>query len=224
MDERGYVRLVLERGCQFCDNPRIRKVYWPFQFRSCQACLIQNIRSESTIIEHYGFPKELLECLPYFYRASGFEVEKIYYYKNIRELFSEYESILDTNKPIWIKQKQRDCELFMEDVIAREDAESEELNLKRQEREELIQSRALIIEQNINQMRNEKDHEGVQYQKKYLKECPSYLKARIQPRPFTHRSWKILKGKMKREYTDIVRRYRLQQEWMEAKARGFPRR
>ena len=39
MMELQYVKLVTERGCQFCKRPRIRKVYWAFLVRCCRKCL-----------------------------------------------------------------------------------------------------------------------------------------------------------------------------------------
>ncbi|GBB83605.1 hypothetical protein RclHR1_01030020 [Rhizophagus clarus] len=39
MSELQYVKLVTERGCQFCKKARIRKVYWAFLVRCCRKCL-----------------------------------------------------------------------------------------------------------------------------------------------------------------------------------------
>ncbi|CAG8674174.1 6809_t:CDS:2 [Ambispora gerdemannii] len=212
-DERDYVRLVLERGCHFCNNtPRVKKVYWAFCFRACHNCLIKNIISESDLYQQSVLFREPAPLVPYIIRINNLKYERFFYIKHVNEIYLEWEGINDHDRTDWINRKKCECLEYMEKVDAHEKAEYREALFKTKEKELLKQIRAEAIEQKLDEMRNETDHEGNHYQKKYLKGCPSYNNARAQSRPLTERSWKILKGKLRREYLDVANSYRLEQE------------
>ncbi|CAG8492833.1 13028_t:CDS:2 [Ambispora leptoticha] len=207
-DERGYVRLAIERGCHFCNNaPRVRKVYWAFCFRACHDCLMENTISESDLCRRYKLYK-LSSLVPYITRGNRKYYERFFYIKHVNEVYREWEGINDQDRTGWIRRKSMECSEYMEKVDEREEAEYQEASFKMREKEILKQSRAEAIEQKLDEMINETDHEGNHYQKEYLKECPSYNNARVQSRPLTERSWKILEGKLRREYLDIANYHR----------------
>jgi hypothetical protein len=68
--------LVVETGCQMCNAPRIRKVYWPYKRRICQQCLYANTVSDYALEQEYGLKKSDITGLPY----------------NTREMYSRYAS------------------------------------------------------------------------------------------------------------------------------------
>ncbi|CAG8475768.1 8195_t:CDS:2 [Dentiscutata erythropus] len=239
MTERQYVKLVLERGCQFCDRSKIRKVYWEFFVRSCEDCLKDRIQRKEDLLPEFmndGRSSDDviagLTYIPswvrrsYYMRNSRMCPSSLYWIDDIIKTVEEYQNLPLHARNDWIKQKKEEGMAKMREVNQRRldyDRGMRELvqqnSAKKNERSRLIKSR-------IQTMKNEKNSNNcLKYDSNILEECPTYLnhmfmQIRQSPQPFTERSWVLLKKKLLREYEE--RRTTKRQE-RQNKERLWPR-
>jgi len=89
LDYKIRVRLAGFTGCMFCNNKKIRKVYWEHNVRSCKNCMI-----ERTISDYYipsQLDKNLYINLPHntiqmYTRYNGYFTVNFYWKKTIDDL------------------------------------------------------------------------------------------------------------------------------------------
>ena len=53
IDRSCLMRLFFGKGCTFCQKPRIRKIYKPFNLRSCKECMCERTVSEYNLRNIY---------------------------------------------------------------------------------------------------------------------------------------------------------------------------
>ncbi len=58
------IALILDRGCQKCFKPRIRKITWNFFQRLCQPCIEAETIAEHYLKTTYGCSQSMLQKLP----------------------------------------------------------------------------------------------------------------------------------------------------------------
>lgn len=100
-----FLELLLDKGCQRCGKPRIRKIIPEFAIRVCQDCRDEISISEYRLREDYGIDSSVLVSLPFvtaklwnsFY---GDYVIKIYWKKDIQSILG---TSIDTYKTNMIK-------------------------------------------------------------------------------------------------------------------------
>ena len=61
---RDRLRLLGACGCMLCGKPRVRKVYWQYRVRCCQACLQDNTVSDHVLKTTHGIDVARLRHLP----------------------------------------------------------------------------------------------------------------------------------------------------------------
>ncbi|CAG8515594.1 12722_t:CDS:2 [Racocetra persica] len=225
MTERQYVKLVLERGCQFCDRSKIRKVYWEFFVRSCEDCLRERISRKEDLLPEYmddgRLSDDVIAGLTYipswvrrsytYMRNSRMCPSSLYWTDHVLKTVQEYQSLPIYPQHIrndWIKQKKEEGLAKMKEVNQRRldyDRGIRELvhqnSLKKNERTRLIKSK-------IQAMKSEKNANNcLKYDNFILEQCPTYnnhmfMQIRQSPQPFTERSWVLLKKKLLKEYEE----------------------
>ncbi|CAG8458232.1 7711_t:CDS:2 [Cetraspora pellucida] len=215
MTERQYVKLVLERGCQFCDRSKIRKVYWEFFVRSCEDYLLPEYmddgRLSDDVISGLTYIPSWVRRSYTYMRNSRMCPSSLYWTDHVLKTVQEYQSLPAYPPHIrndWIKQKREEGIAKMKEVNQRRldyDRGLRELvhqnSLKKTERSRLIKSK-------IQTMKAEKNANNCsKYDSLILELCPTYqnhmfMQVRQSPQPFTERSWVLLKKKLLKEYEE----------------------
>ncbi|CAG8774489.1 9658_t:CDS:2, partial [Racocetra fulgida] len=123
---------------------------------------------------------------------------RIYWKDQIAEKIKEIGSLSQTDRLEWGEQqykkyKQNERELNRRSI--------EDHSARRQQRYE----RKKVIDDKLNEMMSETNEDGSPlWIRAYLEKCSSLSKAYKYNRPFTERSWKILKQKLVREYYELL--------------------
>ena len=91
---RRALELVVATGCECCECPRTRKVYWPFFKRWCRTCLESKTMSDHRLKTDYMIPAAMLNELPYvtavlFSPYFGQYELKFYLKESMIEIFRE---------------------------------------------------------------------------------------------------------------------------------------
>ncbi|RIB21938.1 hypothetical protein C2G38_2034002 [Gigaspora rosea] len=203
--QEQYHELLNNRGCQFCNKSRIRKIYWVFRIRCCGLCFKTKTTRGDSIAS--SVPSELICALP-FHQEKGV---KFYWSSMVDAYVKEYESIPAENRSDWLKQKYELFRLIMADVEIRTQADSEERKAMVEIRDQNSTLRKEAIAQYLKELLDEKADDGSsKYLEKYIFECPSYQNAIQQRTPFTEKKWTLLKGKLLNEYQTVSARYKVE--------------
>ncbi|CAG8808418.1 44787_t:CDS:2 [Gigaspora margarita] len=201
--QEQYHELLNNRGCQFCNKSRIRKIYWVFRIRCCGLCFKTKTTRGDSIAS--SVPSELICALP-FHQEKGV---KFYWSSMVDAYVKEYESIPAENRSDWLKQKYELFRLIMADVEIRTQADSEERKAMVEIRDQNSTLRKEAIAQYLKELLDEKADDGTsKYLEKFIFECPSYQNAIQQRTPFTEKKWTLLKGKLLNEYQSVSARYK----------------
>ncbi|CAG8445593.1 6495_t:CDS:2 [Ambispora gerdemannii] len=198
--ELEYLRLVMEKGCMFCDKEDGLTIYWEFQTRCCIGCLEKiTVRDYhlSSKLKRMNIPQDIIFGLPYLLRCNTPKYNgKIYLQADIKRVHDEY--LVAPNKGTWVTQKNAEVLAFLQD--ARERVKDTQTNQKilimieRGRRYKIISAK---IKELAKELRNSKTSIG---QTEYLlKRCPSYRRVVDVPKPFTERSWNALVKKLEVE-------------------------
>ncbi|CAG8557627.1 9131_t:CDS:2 [Ambispora leptoticha] len=198
--ELEYLRLVMEKGCMFCDKEDGLTIYWEFQIRCCTGCLEKiTIRDYhlSSKLKRMNVPQDIIFGLPYLLRCNTPKYDgKIFLQSDIQRVHEEY--LVAPDKEAWVTQKNAEILAFLQD--ARERAKDTQTNQKilimieRGRRYKIISAK---IKELAKELRNSKTSIG---QTEYLlKRCPSYRRVVDVPKPFTERSWNALVKKLEVE-------------------------
>ncbi|CAG8616929.1 4587_t:CDS:2 [Cetraspora pellucida] len=199
--QEQYHELLNNRGCQFCNKSRIRKIYWVFRVRCCGLCFKSKTTRGDSIAS--SIPSDLICALP-FHQEKGV---KFYWSSMVDAYVKEYESIPVENRSDWLKQKYELVRLIMADVDIRTQADSEERKAMVEIRDQNSTLRKEAIAQYLKELLDEKADDGTsKYLEKYILECPSYQNAIQQRTPFTEKKWTLLKGKLLNEYQMVSAR------------------
>ncbi|CAG8522973.1 26907_t:CDS:2 [Dentiscutata erythropus] len=227
MNERQYVKLVLERGCQFCKKPKIRKVYFEFLVRCCEDCLkSRTIRQDQIEDIMPEFPNfyEIISGLPFIpswsRRDWDSDTEKnpssLYWKADVIETIAEYKSIPDdppTLREDWLKQRQKEGDEKMKDIIERKKECNKGLREKNMKNSQKKFERSNLIKTKILSMKDEKNENNcLKFNKEILEDCQTYKNYMFMFRrsalPFTERAWLLLKNKLLKEYEESYERKR----------------
>ncbi|CAB4419135.1 unnamed protein product [Rhizophagus irregularis] len=230
MTERQYVRLVLERGCQFCGKTKIRKVYWEFLVRCCEDCLkARTLRQEDIrqdIMPNVLRADDVLSGLPFipswhrraWDRGTKNRPSSLYWTKDVITAYEEYRKIPDYPyelKNQWVKKKREEGATRMREVIERKKETDKELRNKIHENSIKRNERVLQVQSKIQEMKSEKNEYGILKYDENLTETATFKKAmnymsRKSPQPFTDRAWTLLKKKLIKEYNELSKEKRRQ--------------
>ncbi|CAG8739782.1 10136_t:CDS:2, partial [Funneliformis caledonium] len=226
MTERQYVRLVLERGCQFCGKTKIRKVYWEFLVRCCEDCLkertlrkedikqdffkLQNVRADDVLAG--------LAYIPSWHRRAWDRGTKnrpssLYWTKDYLAAYEEFKEIPHTLRIEWIRKKREEGDAKMKEAVKRKLETDKELRNKMHENSIKRSERALQIQSRILEMKSEKNEYGIAKYSDTLMETNAYTNATKyinlkSPQPFTDRAWALLKKKLIKEYNELSEKKR----------------
>ncbi|GBB83597.1 hypothetical protein RclHR1_01030012 [Rhizophagus clarus] len=238
MTERQYVRLVLERGCQFCGKTKIRKVYWEFLVRCCEDCLkARTLRQEDIrqdIMPNVLRADDVLSGLPFipswhrraWDRGTKNRPSSLYWTKDVMNAYEEYQKIPDYDlKNQWVKKKKEEGAARMREVVERKKETDKELRNKIHENSIKRNERVLQIQSKIQEMKTEKNEYGILKYSEDLTETATFKKAmsymsRKSPQPFTDRAWTLLKKKLIKEYNELSKEKRQQRI---EKEKGLPK-
>ncbi|KAG9306219.1 hypothetical protein G9A89_016123 [Geosiphon pyriformis] len=198
--EMEYLRLVLEKGCMFCDRKDNLQIYWEFQVRCCGTCLeLISIRDYhlTSRLKRMNISQDIISGLPFLLRCNTPKYDgKVYLLADIQRVREDYDTASD--KELWVLQKSEEILAFLQD--ARERTKDTQTNQKicimieRGRRYKVISAK---IKELAKQLRNSKTSIG---QTEYLlKRCPSYRRVVDVPKPFTERSWAALVKKLEIE-------------------------
>ncbi|RIB25416.1 hypothetical protein C2G38_2165929 [Gigaspora rosea] len=188
MDERQYVKLLSERGCQFCKRPRIRRIYWAFRVRCCKPCLSERTMS----------PKN---------RPAN-----LYWKDDVYRVYNEYLKLDPDERKDWLINKRKEGRQKMEEVAQREIEHENEYWVKSSENEKKREERASTIESMIKKERNE--FGLLRFKMPIVEQCMVYNKAIMSSstHTFTNRAWIGLKNKLIPEYTKLAASHRTQRQ------------
>ncbi|CAG8725833.1 8803_t:CDS:2, partial [Racocetra persica] len=217
MDERRYVKLLAERGCQFCKRRRIRRIYWAFRVRCCKPCLNQ-IRRD--LLSRYSIPDDILRGLTYttgFYKWGWDQSPKnrpanLYWRDDVYQVYNEYLKLDPDERKDWLLNKRKEGRQKMEDVAQREIEHENEYWVKSSENEKKREERASTIESMIKNERNE--YGLLRFKMPIVEQCMVYNKAIMSSstHTFTKRAWIGLKNKLIPEYTKLAATHRAQRQ------------
>ncbi|CAG8515326.1 39518_t:CDS:2 [Gigaspora margarita] len=217
MDERQYVKLLSERGCQFCKRPRIRRIYWAFRVRCCKPCLNQ-IRRD--LLSKFSIPDDILRGLTYttgFYKWGWDQSPKnrpanLYWKDDVYRVYNEYLKLDPDERKDWLINKRKEGRQKMEDVAQREIEHENEYWVKSSENEKKREERASTIESMIKKERNE--FGLLRFKMPIVEQCMVYNKAIMSSstHTFTNRAWIGLKNKLIPEYTKLAASHRTQRQ------------
>ncbi|CAI2187831.1 657_t:CDS:2, partial [Funneliformis geosporum] len=196
MTELQYVKLVTERGCQFCGKSRIRKIYWPFLVRCCKKCLEdRTIRMDQIRNQIFSQDSKTLDdilCgLTFTTGLNKSEWDKspknrpssLYWIQDVHKIYNEFNKLNVNERQDWIEQNREKGRSKME-----------------QKRDD----RAMAIE---NLIRGEKNEYGFpRFKMSVVEKCMTYNKAIISSatNPFTKRAWNGFRNKLIPEYMRIA--------------------
>ncbi|CAG8698382.1 13716_t:CDS:2 [Acaulospora morrowiae] len=203
MDERQYIKLSVERGCQFCGKPRIRKIYWAFRTRMCSDCFSAKTESEITIVKDMKLPQDVLLGLPsvqmHFYLSNS--TVNYYWFSQVEAMHQQYKSIPQSQLPQWKTEMETRCTRLMQDVRQREVAEAKERLARSHDIAEIANQRKQYLRERIEEMAQEKNDEGnLRYVRSYIMSTDAFINASVAQRPMTNRAWKMLKRKIIQEH------------------------
>jgi hypothetical protein len=107
MNERQYCKLFVERGCQICKKPKIRKVYWAFRVRCCKECLMKHTKSLYRITDELRISPMVLYGLAYvthvfWTRRNGEFPVKFYWLSKVKEMDKEYKALPPSERNRWV--------------------------------------------------------------------------------------------------------------------------
>ncbi|CAG8819894.1 27909_t:CDS:2, partial [Racocetra persica] len=221
MTERQYVKLVLERGCQFCKKPKIRKVYFEFLVRCCEDCLkSKTIRNDQIkeIMPELSNLDDIISGLPFIpswsRRDWDNDTEKnpssLYWKTDVIETLNEYNSIPENPPSLredWLNQKQRKGDEKMKDIIERKKENNKGLREKNMKNSQKKFERSNLIKTKILLMKDEKNENNcLKFDKDILEDCQTYKNYMFMFQrsalPFTERAWLLLKNKLLKEYEE----------------------
>ncbi|CAG8634222.1 27651_t:CDS:2 [Dentiscutata erythropus] len=231
MSERQYIRLVFERGCQFCGKGKIRKVYWEYNVRSCEQCLkARTIRQDEIqkqlISKTHGFDMPNMYCLEEIISGLTFipswsrrawdrgtkrRPSSVYWITHVIEALEEYKKIPmypTSFRREWLKQKREEGAAKMKEVVRRKLETDMDLRSKNKENSQKKLERLSTIKAKLNSMKVERNANNCLKYNDTLEECPSYLNCtlantRISTQPFTDRAWALLRKKLEKEYEEL---------------------
>ncbi|CAG8434165.1 9203_t:CDS:2 [Scutellospora calospora] len=240
MSERQYIRLVFERGCQFCGKGKIRKVYWEYNVRSCEQCLkARTIRQDEIqkqiISKMYGFDmpniyflEEIISGLTFipswsrraWDRGTRRRPSSVYWYEHVIQALEEYKKVPPSFRREWLKQKREEGAAKMKEVVKRKLETDMDLRIKNKENSQKKLQRLSTIQAKLSAMKVERNTNNCLKYNDTLEECPSYLNCtlinvRLSTQPFTDRAWFLLRKKLDKEYEhlcEIKRRERRRKE------------
>ncbi|CAG8560622.1 355_t:CDS:2, partial [Scutellospora calospora] len=224
MDERLYVKLLSERGCQFCNKSRIRRIYWAFRVRCCKSCLdertmrLDQIRRD--LLSKFSIPDDILCGLTYttgFYkwgwdRSPKHRPANLYWREDVYRVYNEYIKLDLDERKSWLLNKRKEGRQRMEDVAQREIEHENEYWVKAMENEKKREERASTIETMIKKERN--DYGLLKFKMPIVEQCMVYNKAIMSSstHTFTERAWIGLKNKLIPEYTKLATSHRTQRQ------------
>ncbi|CAI2166826.1 9532_t:CDS:2 [Funneliformis geosporum] len=224
MTERQYVRLVLERGCQFCGKTKIRKVYWEFLVRCCEVCLKKKTLRKEDIKQDYFLNEKAddvlagLAYIPSWHRRAWDRGTKnrpssLYWTKDFLAANEEYQKVPHTLRIEWIRKKREEGDAKMKEAVKRKLETDKELRNKMLENTIKRNERASQIQSRIADMKSEKNEYGIAKYSETLMETQAYLNSTRymntkSPQPFTDRAWALLKKKLIKEYNELSEKKR----------------
>ncbi|CAG8778291.1 5351_t:CDS:2 [Gigaspora margarita] len=197
MSERQYVRFLLENKCHICGRKsKSTKIYWERKLRCCAGCLeTRMIRCDNYKIDSQDVEPIILQILHCRWDRNG---TRVYWKDQITEKIKEIESLSQTERVEWGEQQYKKFKLNERELNRRN---IEDNCARRQQRYD----RKKIIDEKLNEMISETNKNGSPiWIRAYLEKCSSLSKAYTYNRPFTERSWKILKQKLVREYNEML--------------------
>ncbi|CAG8641924.1 12820_t:CDS:1 [Funneliformis mosseae] len=124
MNERKYCMLLVERGCQICKKPKIRKIYWAFRVRCCRECLLKHTKSEYRILQELKISPVILYGLAYtthcfWNKWNGEFPVKFYWLSQVEKMEREYQSLPPDQRNRWVMDMMRKGQNLMTDVNMR---------------------------------------------------------------------------------------------------------
>ncbi|CAI2186529.1 16149_t:CDS:2 [Funneliformis geosporum] len=216
MTELQYVKLVSERGCQFCKKPRIRKVYWAFLVRCCKECLEEKtIRLDQVrhrLLSPNSIPDDMLCGLTFitgFYKSGWDRNPKhrpanLYLIQDVNKVYTEFTRLDVNGKKEWIKLKREEGKRKMEEVSKREAEHENEYWTKTMENSKKRDDRATTIDNFIRQEKNE--YGFPRFKMSVVEQCTTYNKAMMSTSTsrFTERAWIGFRNRLIPEYTQLL--------------------
>ncbi|KAF0348686.1 f-box domain contaning protein [Gigaspora margarita] len=231
MSERQYIRLVFERGCQFCGKGKIRKVYWEYNVRSCEQCLKERTIRQDEIQKQImskalGFDMPNMYCLEEIISGLTFipswsrrawdrgikrRPSSVYWIAHVIEALEEYKKIPmypPSLRREWLKQKREEGAAKMKEVVKRKLDTDKDLRIKNKENSQKKLDRLTTIKSKFNLMKLERNSNNCLKYDETLDDCPSYrnytlTNTRLSTQPFTDRAWSLLRKKLEKEYEEL---------------------
>ncbi|CAG8467891.1 8404_t:CDS:2 [Acaulospora morrowiae] len=224
MDERQYVKLLFERGCQFCGKPRVRRVYWAFLARCCKSCLeertmrLDQIRRD--LLSQGSVPDDILCGLTHttsYYkwgwdRSPKNRPANLYWIEDVHKAYLEYTKLSSEARKSWLAARRKEGHQKMEDVAKREIEHENAYWSKTEDNEKKREERASTIESLIKKEKNE--YGFPRFKMAYVEQCMVYNKAMMSSstHPFTERAWIGFRNKLIPQHDKIAATHKAQRQ------------
>ncbi|KAG9293255.1 hypothetical protein G9A89_010626 [Geosiphon pyriformis] len=219
MTELKYCRLAIEKGCQVCGAPKIRKIYWEFQIRCCQSCLENLTISETDILAASEIYNSVISLVPSVKKGP----QNVYWRSQVEEYAKEYRAIAENEKWVWVNQKTKILLKLNEDVCQRQEEERKERARKHEEYQRRYADRSNLIMTKIKEEINTQFNHNVfeKYEESIILDCSCFKKSCSENlRPLTQRCWQNFKKKFFLEYDEVALRKKQEEEsrrtWQQA--------
>ncbi|CAG8500027.1 12585_t:CDS:2 [Ambispora gerdemannii] len=157
--EREYLRLIVEKGCQRCENRRVNSYWinWSFLARCCCRCFNTNLCLKETLEQDYNIPHKVIEVLP---TRSTRDIS-IYFKPIAKKIYRQYLELSDEKDKLLFLERQRKIRSQLETTQSLRSANeishknSMALNALRQR-----EIRREAIKQRVSAMINEQKEDG----------------------------------------------------------------
>ncbi|KAG9287399.1 hypothetical protein G9A89_023771 [Geosiphon pyriformis] len=202
MSERNYIRLILKKGCQFCDEGRARMAWinWYYLVKACSDCYEKNLCGQDVLERHYQIPPEFCKALPCRVNSTS---HSLYWLPHAKKLWKQYLTLPEDTKEIFLKeQKQYAIEILTTQDSRRMNEINDRHSQAEESRQKLIKRRQDIRER-VAVMISEVKEDGTQkWNKQWILNGTIYNKAlkSYSTHPFTERAWGMLRRKIIKEY------------------------
>ncbi|KAF0391990.1 f-box domain contaning protein [Gigaspora margarita] len=195
MNEKEYVRFLVEDKCYFCGRKnKSSKIYWERGVRSCFECLKTRTKTQEELIEKKIVPPAVLHLLPCSYTRSI----PIFWLDQIMPKNEEFNRLTSQECLVWMDKQRNITEQIEKEMDLRFFEDMAAKKVQKTERKHAIDAK-------INEFCLEKNENGTsKYLRRYLDQCHSLKNSYKYIRPFTEKSWRLLKRKLAREYSELI--------------------
>ena len=175
IDRSSLLRLFFGKGCMFCQKPRVRKIYQPFNLRSCKECICERTISEYNLKNIYEI--NINDFMTYNFPYQSVDFYNIYNtgnrYLHLRFFWKSSVEKLYTGRPLSeIQQEIREKERKREEEEKRK---ASELEQKRNDRKKIVLEMArkklkILKQENEKNEENEQNEENEENEENELSE------------------------------------------------------